>query len=226
MSNCQACKESQQEGEHLSSSPGIVPDIPEECTAQSDDPECLWASEDEIKAELNWARSLKQAEIDRFVELGVLASALYLSGTIVVDQVVFQDNSLFEFGRYADDMSAQNAFIIEVQGIDGLIDLAAWAPHSNQCARWLGRGFALGEDQIWFPTLSDGPLRIWRSPFGRLRAYRSGLVILNPRAAYWYLRDVPALAAEDVDHRKQIAKMLIPPQPRILVMPAVSETVA
>jgi hypothetical protein len=68
MSNCQACEESQQEGGHLGSSPGIVPDIPEECRAQSDDQECLWASEDEIKAELIWARSLKQAEIDRFVE--------------------------------------------------------------------------------------------------------------------------------------------------------------
>jgi hypothetical protein len=52
------------------------------------------------------------------------------------------------------------------------------------------------------------------------------LVILNPRAAYSYLGDVPALAAEDADHRKQIEKMLVLPQPRILVVPSVSETVA
>jgi hypothetical protein len=156
--------------------------------------------------------------------LGVKASALYISGAVVVDQVVFQGNGLFEFGRYAQDMNAQNAFIIELRGVEGLVDLVAWDPASDRFARWLGRGFALGEDRISFPSLSGGPLPIWRSPLGWLRAYRSGLVILNPRAAYWFLCDVPALVAEDADHRKQIAKMLIPPQPRISV-PAASKSV-
>ena len=222
MGDCQ----SRLEQSHLDSSPSIVPGFPEECATQSDDTACIWPSEDEISAELVWARFLKQQEIDRFVELGVKPSALYVSGPVLVDQVVFQDNGLFEFGRYAESANAQNAFLVEVRGIDGLIDLAAWDPHSNECALWLGRGFALGESQIWFPTLSGGTVRIWRSPLGWLRAYRSGLVIINPRAAYWYLCDVPALVAEDSDHSKQIAKMLILPQPPILVVPAVSESVA
>jgi hypothetical protein len=209
--------------EQLGSSPGIVPDIPE-CPTPSDAPGCYWPAEEEIRAELLWARFLKQAEIDRFVERGVKASALYISGAVVVDQVVFQDNGLFEFGRNTGDMNAQNAFIFEVRGVEGLTDLAAWDPYSSQCALWLGRGFALGESQVWFPTLSGGPLRIWRSPLGWLRAYRDGLVILNPRAAYWYLCDVPALAAEDANHRKQISRMLIPPQPRIVVAPSAQAT--
>jgi hypothetical protein len=97
-----------------------------------------------------------------------------------------QGCGLFEFGRYAEDMNAQNAFIIEVRGIDGLIDLSAWDPHSNQCALRLGRGFARGESQIWWPSLSGEPVRIWQTLLNWLRAYRSGLVILNPRAVYWY----------------------------------------
>jgi hypothetical protein len=225
MSNYPACEELQQGRGHLGSSPGIVPDIPEEYPTQSDDPEYFWPTAAEIRAELLWARFLKQAEIDRFVEHGVKASALYVSGPVVVDQVVFQDN-LFEFGRYGGDRSTQKAFIFEVRGADGLTDLAAWGPQGDQLALWLGRGFALGEDQIWFPTLSGGPLRIWRSPLGWLRAYRSGLVILNPRAAYSYLCDVPALAAEDANHRKEIEKMLILPRPRIVVAPSISNSVA
>ena len=219
MSDCQSCPEQS----HLNSATSLVPDITNDCPTQSGNPECSWPSEDEIRAELLWARYPRQREIDRFVELGVKASALYVSGPVVVDQVVFQDNGLFEFGRYAADKNKQNAFILEVRGIDGPIDLAAWDPDGDRCALWLGRGFALGEDQIWFPVLSGTPLPIWRSPLGWLRAGRTGLVIIRSTATPFYLRDVVAVSAEDSKHLSEIQEMLKLRRPWISVRVAVCD---
>jgi len=127
---------------------------------------------------------------------------------------VFSDNS-FEFTRHVDDESSSSAYIIGVLGFGGLIDLAAWEPASFHIASWLGRAFAISEQQIEAPHLE--PLPVWRSPLEWLRAGRRGIVILRPEIAWLRLADVPILA-ENVEHGVELRRLLTSPfRPQIFV---------
>jgi hypothetical protein len=164
---------------------------------------------------------LKQAELDRFASLNVNALDLGSPWPLFRDRVVFEDRGLFDFTRDVSDENAVNIFTIGVIGIDGLIDLVAWAPKTGgRIALWLGRGFALGEAQIFGPHLE--PFPIWRSPLGWLKAGRRGIVSLRPSAAYVMLADVPSFLVEDIDHGRELDRTLTPPRPtgRILVTQA------
>jgi hypothetical protein len=71
---------------------------------------------------------------------------------------------------------------------------------------------------VWDPRLDDGPVAVWRSPFGWLRSRREGLVILRPRATHFYLGHLPALGAEDIAHGEELEKLLLPPKSMIKIM--------
>jgi hypothetical protein len=67
-------------------------------------------------------------------------------------------------------------------------DMVAWCSRTGQLASWLCRAWAIGEDTIYEPRLSDhGALPIWRDPLRYLQANREGIVLVRPRAAVHYL---------------------------------------
>ena len=109
----------------------------------------------EIEADVREAhllgRSLKQNEIDCFARLGVSALALATPWPVLADRVVITGQH-FDFARDAGDEGGEMAFTIGVLGIGGLTDIVAWHPHTDRMASWLGRGFALGEKQIFDPS--------------------------------------------------------------------------
>ena len=171
-------------------------------------------TEAEIGAEHLKGRSLAQKELDRFKSLGIDGLCLGTPWPVLADRVVFSNNS-FEFTRHVDDESSSSAYIIGVLGFGGLIDLAAWEPASFHIASWLGRAFAISEQQIEAPHLE--PLPVWRSPLEWLRAGRRGIVILRPEIAWLRLADVPILA-ENVEHGLEPRRLLTSPfRPQIFV---------
>jgi hypothetical protein len=163
-------------------------------------------------------RALTQSEIKRFASKGVSELALCEPWPVLSDRVIFNGKGLFDFAREIDDEGAVNCFTIAVTGTSGVVDIAAWQPVTRRIALLLGRGFALGENQLWDPRFNDEPVMVWRSPFGWLRSCHEGLVILRPRAAHFYLGHLPALAVEDVEHGEELEKLLFPPKPSAQIM--------
>jgi hypothetical protein len=175
-------------------------------------------TEEEIRTEHLRGRVLAQGEIKRFASKAILQSSLREPWPVLVDRVVFKESGLFDFAREVGDEGAINCFTIPVMATSGFVDIAAWEPGTGWTALWLGRGFALGEKQVWDPRFDDEPLMVWRSPFEWLRSGREGLVILRGRAAYFYLGYLPALAVEDVEHGEELEKLLLPPKPSARIM--------
>jgi hypothetical protein len=153
-------------------------------------------------------------EFARLASAAVAESAVREPWPILSDRVVFREGGLFDFCHQGIPDDSVPVFTIAVFGLAGITDIAAWEPASNRLALWLGRGFALGETEIWAPRLKGEILSIWRSPWGWLRSGRQGVVILRPRAAPFYLDHLPAVLAEDLDHGEDLEKVLRPPQPR------------
>jgi hypothetical protein len=171
-------------------------------------------TEAEIGSEHLKGRSLTQNELDQFKTLGIDGLCLGTPWPVLADSVVFSNNT-FEFTRHVGGESSSPAYIIGVLGFGGLIDLVAWEPASFHIASWLGRAFAISEQQIEAPHLE--PLPVWRSPLEWLRAGRRGIVILRPEIAWSRLADVPVLA-ETVEDGLELRRLLSPPlKPRIFV---------
>jgi hypothetical protein len=106
------------------------------------------------------------------------------------------------------------------------LDIVAWCSKTGRLATWLGRAWAIGEDTIYRPRLSDhGALPVWRDPVRYLQANREGIVIVRPHAAALYLEDVGPPLAEDTLHGLELEELLTRPCPRILV-PTPEEIVA
>jgi hypothetical protein len=98
------------------------------------------------------------------------------------------------------------------------IDIVAWAPARNRLGSWLGRAWALGQEQTFRPRLDpDGALPVWRDPLGWLRAGRRGLVLIDLIRAADELSFAGPLLAEDLDHAIELRDALSRPAPRILV---------
>jgi hypothetical protein len=167
---------------------------------------------------LSRGRNLKQSEIDRFREHGVVAINLFKSWSTQVDWVLF-NGEYFEFVDEGDDRGEQ-VFTMGVISDNGLIDAVAWHPASGRLAAWLGLGFALGESQV-SDHMENGStgLPVFRSPLGWLRAGCEGIVIVRKTFAHIVLKRVPLLRAEDESHRIELLGMFPAggAGPRILV---------
>ena len=96
------------------------------------------------------------------------------------------------------------------------IDIVAWEVKTRRIGTWLGRAWALGQDRVFKPRLSDG-LPVHRSPVNWLRLRGNGIVPLNYRLACRYLDAAGPLIAEDEKHRAELKQALTRPAPRILV---------
>jgi hypothetical protein len=163
-------------------------------------------------------RALRQGEIDRLLKRGVPEEALHFPHPLLAQDVVFLPNGYFEFQRHLQDEVGEPAFTMIVEGADGPIDIVAWQPQTNHTALWLKRAFALGEEQLSGPRLDDEPLRVWRSPMTWLAARRRGLVIVQPKAAFYTLGCLSRIVAEDIDHGIELDTLLTPPKPRTRIL--------
>ena len=106
-------------------------------------------------------------------------------------------------------------FACEDQG--EVVDLVAWSARENILATWRSTAFALGDlDQCFNPAtwFADGMLQIHRTPLDWLKAGGDGIVILNPKLCWAYLRNVPRLAFADISLARQIKAWLLPPEPQ------------
>lgn len=173
-------------------------------------------SERDVLAAYHQCEHLRQSEIDLLLTLGVLISAFASPFALAASEVTFHANGLYDFTRDGwRDGEVRRAIIIPALGADGLRDLVAWQPEADLFAPWIGRSFALGEEQIFWPRLDGAPLRVSRNPLGWLRAERSALVILRPEVAWSRLLGVPLLA-EDEQHAAELDRSLKSPlEPQI-----------
>jgi hypothetical protein len=137
--------------------------------------------------------------------------------------VVWVDAHRFEFAQLCRSCwsgEGESAFVIPIRDREGrLVDLAAWDSPANRVSTWRGLGWALGQETVFVPRMSEG-LPVHRTPLGWLRADCRGIVILDPVVARGYLTDAGPLIAEDPKHRRELTAALAHPLPRILVAPA------
>ncbi len=162
---------------------------------------------------------LTRYEVEGLDSMGVPMSALMGPPPVKAGYVLFGQHS-FEFEQHCPlGVEAMPALIFPILDRQGdAWDMVAWCGRTGQLASWLGRAWAIGEDTIYRPRLSDhGGLPIWRDPLRYLQANREGIVIVRPRAALHYLVDAEPLLAEDALHGLELEKLLTRPRPRILV---------
>ena len=166
-------------------------------------------------------------EVNRLHDMGIPMSALEGPPPLKAAHVVFSGHG-FEFEQHCPiGVEATRALIFLILNRQGEAwDMVAWCRNTGQLASWLGRAWAIGEETIYWPRLSDhGGLPIWRDPLRLLQANREGIVIVRPRAALHYLADAEPLLAEDAWHGAELQELLTRACPRIII-PAQQELAA
>ena len=162
---------------------------------------------DEVMSAHESGRLLNSEELASFHRTGVPAESLYEPHPVLANFVKAAGTGTFDF---ADESNGTQVFTILALSTYGAIDIVAWQPTTARIRSWLGRAFALGEEQIYGPCLGQEPLPIWCNPWGWLRARRHGLVILRPDAANFHLACVPSIAPENAAHAEQLERILRP----------------
>lgn len=161
---------------------------------------------------------LHSKHINEMARLGIPTHALDEPDPIRAGYVHF-DNGSFEFDQHHQIEGGVPAYLFLVRNRWGEAnDIVAWSPYLNQLATWLNRAWALGEETIYDPRLSDhGGLFVWRSPIGWLKVNREGICLVRPPAAAHYLDAAGPLIAEDAAHGVELDRLLTRRAPRILI---------
>ncbi len=163
-------------------------------------------------------RRLIAYDLDKLARLAIPAEALARPTPVRASYVHFSHNQ-FEFDHHLQGKDGEPVYLfLSHNGWGEANDIVAWSPSSGRLATWLGRAWALGEETIYRPRLSNhGALPVWRSAADWLRARREGICLLRPKAAAHYLCDAGPLLAEDTTHGEELRRLLTRPAPRILV---------
>ncbi len=172
-----------------------------------------------ISGTFDASNNLLPREVEALERIGVPADALAGPVPVRAGHVVFDDLG-FEFEHHTKiETEVVRALLFLVTDHQGVArDVVAWAPGLGKLTTWLGRAWALGEETIYQPRLSEhGALPVWRSAADWLRARRKGICLVRPRAAAHYLCDAGPLLAEDADHGAELKQLLTRPAPRILI---------
>lgn len=162
---------------------------------------------------------LSASDVNVFKRGGIPAETLRKPALIRTGRVVFTANG-FELARYYhQETEGEQAYLfIVTDGQGRACDIVAWTLGSGRVATWLNQAWALGQETIYQPRLTDHRgLHVWRSPWGWLRASRNGIVPIRVSAVPFQLDCAGPLIAEDVPHGLELQKMLTPAMPRILV---------
>lgn len=170
---------------------------------------------DDIASAHETGRPLNTEELAAFHSHNVPTVSLYEPYPVFVNFVKAAGIGTFEF---AEEGNGTKVFTILALSTYGAVDVVAWQPNTGRIRTWLGRAFALGEEQVYGPFLGEEPLPVWCEPWGWLRAGRHGLVILRPDAARFYLDCVPSLVPEDFPHAEQLERVLRPRHPKTKIV--------
>jgi hypothetical protein len=158
-------------------------------------------------------------EVEELERLGIPPDTLAGPVSVGAGYVIFDEHG-FEFEHHSKHgAEGTRAFLFLVTDHQGVArDIVAWAPQLGKLTTWLNRAWALGEETIYSPRLTDhGALPVHRSPVGWLQARREGICLVRPQAAAHYLDDASPLLAEDDNHGGELKRLLTRPAPRILV---------
>lgn len=151
--------------------------------------------------------SLSSQQMRWFANQGVTRAAIEQTYPVLADEVVFLPGKRFEFARYASGENKVTALTFVVLDRDGPVDIFAWQPRLRLESLWLGRAFALGEEQI-HPRI--GPLEIRKSVLSWLVSGRIGIAILRPELTWLRLQDIKDVIAEDIAHGELLDTLLRP----------------
>ena len=135
-------------------------------------------------------------------------------------------NAKFEDRVFAFDETGERGIIFRAEDRGETIDLVAWQPHSGKLAAWQSRAFCLGDlEQVLSPAtyFAGGALRVHRTPLEWLRAYRDGIVIVQPHLTYAYLRNARRLSFADAAHARQVEEWLKTPKPSVELLVEIPE---
>jgi hypothetical protein len=158
-------------------------------------------------------------EVEELKRLGVPPDALEGPVPVRAGYVVF-DELGFEFEHHSKHgTEGTRAFLFLVTDHQGVArDVVGWAPQLGKLTTWLNRAWALGQETVDRPRLTDhGALPVHRGPDGWLKARREGICIVRPQAAAHWLCDAGPLLAEDEAHGDELDRLLTRPAPRIIV---------
>jgi hypothetical protein len=173
---------------------------------------------DSCKREYWKARPLWQSDLDQFAAMGIGGLDLANPDMVLKAGIILEDGGdTFVFEHATDTDAGRDAFILPVNGSNGIIDLVAFDPEIGLRATWLGQAFAINEESIWEPNLDGDPLPVWRDPIGWLKAKRQGIVLLRPEQAYSYLDHLFGVIAEDVQHGEELERLLWTPRHKVPV---------
>jgi hypothetical protein len=132
-------------------------------------------------------------------------------GILAVTRARFFPDRRFEF--YDDGIPVA---VCEVLGDDAktVIDLVAWPiRRPDKFATALGVASGLGTDQAKNPStfFANQPLLIHRTPLGWIKSRCRGAVILNRLTApTWLGTALGPIAGEDLEHARELARLLHP----------------
>lgn len=164
------------------------------------------------------AQAIRAAHREFLTSQGVSRRTLIEAGLVGVSRVHMSGGS-FEF---SDD--GEPAFISPVHELrDGgrhldpfpaTADLLAWLPRKPKTfARWLGVAMFLGEPYLRAAMEAGEAIRVYRTPLDWLRAGCAGVVILDTRRAWAEFGSLEwPLVADDVEHGRELRRILTPPQ--------------
>jgi hypothetical protein len=157
-------------------------------------------------------------DVETFERAGVTPDVLAGPVPVRAGYVHF-DEASFEFDHHTNMEAGVRAFLFLITGHQGVArDVVAWAPKQERLATWLGRAWALGEEQTFSPRMSEHQaLPVWCTPINWLRAGRKGICLVRPKAAVHYLCDAGPLLVEDAIHGAELKQLLTLPAPRIIV---------
>jgi hypothetical protein len=164
------------------------------------------------------SNNLTPRDVALFERNGVAPDVLVGPVPIRAGYVVFDDAG-FEFEHHTDTEAGVRAYLILITDHQGVArDVVAWVPKQRRLTTWLGRAWALGEEAVFSPRMSEHQaLPVWRSPINWLRAGRKGVCLVRPQAAVHYLHDAGPLLAEDAAHGAELKQLLTRPAPRIII---------
>jgi hypothetical protein len=175
---------------------------------------------DDIMTVFNASRPLSRREVDELERLDIPPDALAGSIPVVSSNVNF-DGDRFEFEhhhRRYDEEGVHAFLFLVINPWNEAIDIVAWSTSLGKLATWLGRAWALGEETIRHPRLTDHEgLQVHRTPVGWLKAQRKGICLVRPQAAVHHLDDAGPFIPEDINHLVELKRLLLRPEPRFLV---------
>ena len=137
------------------------------------------------------------------------------AGLLAVTRCRFLSGGRFDWAGSDEGEFAAVIEVIEIEaGEPVTVDLLAWSiADPTRVGTAIGRASVLGGDQITNPAsfFPDQPLQVWRTPLSWVQARCRGVVVLNEKAGAARLAGaIGKLAAEDLDHARQIDRLCHP----------------